>query len=110
MGKTLRDSNRLAEKLPRQTRNRSEATMIVRRHGGMTEFIPSVREKREGLIHDHILELAGLLHERLSLIEEAQNQDPKAAERCHHLLECVRSEEKRIHEITRELAMMDHKQ
>jgi hypothetical protein len=35
--------------------------MIVRRKGGLTEFIPSPREKREGLIRDHILELLTFL-------------------------------------------------
>jgi len=39
--------------------------MIVKRNGGMTEFTPSPREKRESLIRDHVLELVGLLHERL---------------------------------------------
>jgi hypothetical protein len=43
--------------------------MIVRRKGGLTEFIPSPREKREGLIRDHVLELTEDLHRRIERLE-----------------------------------------
>jgi hypothetical protein len=43
--------------------------MIVRRIGGLTEFIPSPREKREGLIRDHVLGLLENLHRRLIRLE-----------------------------------------
>lgn len=43
--------------------------MIVRRKGGMTEYIPSPREKRDGLIRDHVLELLENLHYRLERLE-----------------------------------------
>ncbi len=43
--------------------------MIVKKKGGMTEFIPSPQEKREGLIRDHVLELLENLHKRLSHLE-----------------------------------------
>ncbi len=43
--------------------------MIVRRKGGLTEFIPSPREKRDGLISDHVLELVENLHRRIERIE-----------------------------------------
>lgn len=43
--------------------------MIVRRKGSLTEFIPSPREKREGLICDHILGLVENLHRRIERLE-----------------------------------------
>ena len=43
--------------------------MIVRRTGGLTEFIPSPREKREGIIRDHVLGLLENLHRRLIRLE-----------------------------------------
>ena len=43
--------------------------MIVRCKGGLTEFIPSPREKREGLIRDHILGLVENLHRRIECLE-----------------------------------------
>lgn len=78
--------------------------MIVKRNGGMTEFIPSPREKRESLIRDHVLELVGLLHERLCLIEESSGIDPESAERCRQLLDRVRAEERQIRDLNRRLA------
>ena len=44
--------------------------MIVNRRGGMTEFIPSPQEKREGLVRDHSFNLIENLHHRLSRLEE----------------------------------------
>ena len=44
--------------------------MIVKRRGGMTEFIPSPQEKREGLVRDHSFNLIENLHHRLSRLEE----------------------------------------
>lgn len=45
--------------------------MITRRSGGMTEFIPSPAEKRDGVIHNHVLDLLANLDERLRRIENA---------------------------------------
>ncbi len=73
--------------------------MIVKRRGGMTEFIPSLREKREGLIHDHVLELVGLLHERLGLIEEACGLATEEMARCHILLDRIRAEESQTRDL-----------
>lgn len=44
--------------------------MIVRRQEGMTEFIPSPHEKREGLIRDHALELLADVATQARLAEE----------------------------------------
>lgn len=43
--------------------------MIVRQQGGLTEFIPSPREKREGVIRDYALDLMANLDARLRRIE-----------------------------------------
>jgi len=45
--------------------------MLVKRRGGMTEFIPSPSEKRDGVIRNHVLELLANLDARLRRIEEA---------------------------------------
>ena len=45
--------------------------MITRRSGGMTEFIPSPTEKRDGVIRNHVLDMLANLDERLQRIEEA---------------------------------------
>ena len=45
--------------------------MITRRSGGMTEFIPSPTEKRDGVIRNHVLDLLANLDQRLQRIEEA---------------------------------------
>ncbi len=44
--------------------------MIVKKQGGMTEFIPSPQEKRDGLIRDHILALLKNIHRRLTALEQ----------------------------------------
>lgn len=53
--------------------------MIVRRTGGLTEFIPSPQEKRDGLIRDHALGLLENLHLRLARLERASGLPPDEA-------------------------------
>ena len=43
--------------------------MLVKRRGGMTEFIPSPVEKRDGVIRNHVLDLLINLDERLRKVE-----------------------------------------
>ncbi len=45
--------------------------MLTRRTGGLTEYIPTPQEKRDGLIRDHTLALLRNLHERVCLIERS---------------------------------------
>jgi len=45
--------------------------MIMKRSGGMTEFIPSPSEKRDGVIRNHVLDLLADLDARIRRIEEA---------------------------------------
>ena len=47
--------------------------MLVKRSGGMTEFIPSPSEKRDGVIRNHVLDLLANIGARLRRIEEAAN-------------------------------------
>lgn len=54
--------------------------MIVRRKGGLTEFIPSPQEKREGLIRDHILGLVQNLHRRIERLEREAGLPDKESE------------------------------
>lgn len=54
--------------------------MIVRRQGGLTEFIPSPQEKRDGVLRDHSLELLANLDARMRRIEERHGISPDAAE------------------------------
>jgi hypothetical protein len=69
--------------------------MIVRRKGGLTEFIPSPREKREGLIRDHILGLAENLHQRIERLEREVGLPAGEAEAFDTLLKCMKREENR---------------
>jgi len=54
--------------------------MIIRRQGGLTEFIPSPQEKREGVLRDHTLELLANLDARMRRIEERHGISMDAAE------------------------------
>jgi hypothetical protein len=69
--------------------------MIVRRTGGLTEFIPSPQEKRDGLIRDHALGLLENLHQRLARLEWASGLPPDEAEAFVALLTRMRADESR---------------
>jgi len=77
--------------------------MIVRRQGGMTEFIPSPREKREGLIRDHALELLANLDARLRRIEEALGLPQEGARTFAGVMARIRREEQETRLINRKL-------
>jgi hypothetical protein len=69
--------------------------MIVRRKGGLTEFIPSPQEKRDGLIRDHALGLLENLHQRLARLERASGLPPDEAKAFVALLTRMRADESR---------------
>jgi hypothetical protein len=77
--------------------------MIVRRQGGMTEFIPSPKEKREGLIRDHTLGLLENLHQRLERIERLGGLPLDEAWECRALIERIAAEESKTRAINEEL-------
>ena len=69
--------------------------MIVRRQGGMTEFIPSPQEKRDGIIRDHTLGLLENLHQRLERVEIRLGLPLQEAQACRELIEHIAAEEAR---------------
>ena len=77
--------------------------MIVRRQGGLTEFIPSPQEKRDGVLRDHTLELLANLDARMRRIEELHGIEPEAAEAFSELMALIRREEIEAGRINREL-------
>ena len=77
--------------------------MIVRRQGGLTEFIPSPQEKREGILRDHALDLLANLDARMRRIEERHGIAPDAAEAFAGLVARIRREEVEARRINREL-------
>jgi len=77
--------------------------MIVRRQGGLTEFIPSPQEKRDGILRDHTLDLLANLDARIRRIEERQGIEPDAAEAFSELMALIRREEIEAGRINREL-------
>ena len=77
--------------------------MIVRRQGGMTEFIPSPREKRDDVIRDHALDLLANLDERLQRMEKALNLPAEEAAAFAEIMKRIRREETETRRINRKL-------
>lgn len=77
--------------------------MITRRSGGMTEFIPSPSEKRDGVIRNHVLDLLANLDERLRRIEEAVALPTDLAEEFALAMNRIRQEEQHIQRLNDEL-------
>ncbi len=69
--------------------------MIVQRKGGLTEFIPSPREKREGLIRDYILGLVENLHRRIKRLERKAGLPDKESEAFESLYQRIQNDENR---------------
>ena len=69
--------------------------MIVRRKGGLTEFIPSPREKREGVIRDHVLGLLENLHRRIERLEYRAGLPAGEAEVFAALFKRIKTDETR---------------
>ena len=81
--------------------------MIVRRKGGLTEFIPTPQEKRDGLIRDHALGLLENLHQRLARLERASKLPTDEAEAFTALLARMRADESRNLELHASLITSD---
>ncbi len=77
--------------------------MLVKQRGGMTEYIPSPREKREALVRDHFTEVAELLHKRLTRLEQEFGLPDDEAQACASRLDRIRGEEQRTVRLNREL-------
>jgi hypothetical protein len=77
--------------------------MIVRRQGGLTEFIPSPREKREDVIRDHALDLLANLDARLQRVEKVLNLPAEEAAAFAEIMKRIRREETETRLINRKL-------
>jgi len=77
--------------------------MIVRQQGGLTEFIPSPREKREGVIRDNALELMANLNTRLQRIETELALPREEAADFTEIMKRIQQEETETRRINRNL-------
>ena len=77
--------------------------MITRCSGGMTEFIPSPSEKRDGVIRNHVLDLLANLDERLRCIEEAAGLPTDLADEFALAMNRIRHEEQHIQRLNEAL-------
>ena len=77
--------------------------MIVKRRGGMVEFIPSPSEKRDGAIRNHTLALLANLDARIRRIEEAAGILPDLADDFRSLMSRIEHEEMQIQRLNDEL-------
>lgn len=77
--------------------------MIVRQEGGLTEFIPSPREKREGVIRDNALELIANLNARLQRIETELDLPREKAADFADIMKRIQQEETETRRINRKL-------
>lgn len=78
--------------------------MIVRKKGGLTEFVPSPREKRGGILRDHALDLLANLDGRVRRIEERLELPAEEAEAFAGLMDLIQREEIETGRINGELA------
>jgi hypothetical protein len=77
--------------------------MIVRQQGGLTEFIPSPREKRESVIRDYALELMTNLNVRLQRIETELDLPTKEASAFAEIMKRIQRQETETRQINRKL-------
>lgn len=77
--------------------------MLVKRRGGMTEFIPSPSEKRDGVIRDHVLGLLANLDARLRRIEAASGLPRDLAESFADTMALITREEAHVQQLNEKL-------
>ena len=77
--------------------------MIVRRAGGLIEFIPSPQEKRDGVLRDHALDLLANLEARLRRIEELLGIPADGATEFTDLMASIHREEHEAGRINQEM-------
>lgn len=77
--------------------------MIVRQQSGLTEFIPSPREKREGVILDYALELMANLNARLQRVETELNLPREETAAFAEIMKRIQQEETETRRINRKL-------
>ena len=79
--------------------------MLVKRRGGMTEFIPSPSEKRDGVIRNHVLDLLANLDARIRQLERATGISPSLAEEFRALMTRIDREEQHVQRLNEELVL-----
>ena len=75
--------------------------LLSRSNGGLTEFIPTPAEKRDGVLRDHALDLMRNLHTRLRRLEDGLGMDTSMAGAFDGILARIGNEEdeaRRVHE------------
>lgn len=77
--------------------------MLVKRHGGMTEFIPSPSEKRDGVIHNHVLNLLANLDARLRQLEHAASISSDLAGQFSETIARIKREEQHVQQLNETL-------
>jgi hypothetical protein len=77
--------------------------MITRRRGGMTEFIPSPSEKRDGIIRNHVLNLLANLDARLRRLEHAAGISPDLAGQFSETMALIEHEERHVRQLNEKL-------
>jgi len=77
--------------------------MLVKRIGGMTEFIPSPTEKRDDVIHNHVLDLLSNLDARVRQLEHAEGVSSELAEQFAGAMARIRNEEIHVQDLNEKL-------
>ena len=77
--------------------------MIVKRSGGMTEFIPSPKEKRDGVIRNHVLDLLANLDARIRQLEHAAGIPPELADCFRDLMAHIQCEESHVRRLNEKM-------
>jgi hypothetical protein len=77
--------------------------MITRRSGGMTEFIPSPSEKRDGVIRNHVLDLLANLDARIRQLEHAAGVSPDLADQFTDMMALIEREEAHVQRLNERL-------
>ena len=75
--------------------------MLTKRIAGLTEYIPTPQEKRDGSLRDHALDLLQNLHLRVEMIEHCLGLHPCLADEFRGVLQRIAREEavaKRAHD------------
>jgi len=70
--------------------------VLVKRRGGMTEFIPSPSEKRDGVIRNHVLDLLTNIDARLRRIEDTADLPGDLAESFADTMALITREEAHV--------------
>lgn len=77
--------------------------MLVKRCGGMIEFIPSPSEKRDGVIRNHVLDLLSNLDARLRRIEVVANLPSDLADSFADTMTLIIREEAHVYRLNEAL-------